>query len=89
MSAVLLTPGSEPISPIDPYMSTLARAPSQSTEFFNAVFVDSRSGAGVAGADESGGRGGTRPMRVKKKIQNGESSHIEYGVQNLANESRK
>ena len=72
MSEILLTPRPEPISPIDPDIRPLARAPSQSTEFFNAVFVDTRSGNVIPGGGGGGGGGGTMPLRVmKKKVQTG------------------
>jgi hypothetical protein len=54
MSEILLTPLPEPISPVDPDMDSPRRAPSQSTEFFNSLYVE-------------GVRGHTRPLQVRKK----------------------
>jgi len=54
MSEILLTPLPEPISPVDPDMNVPRRAPSQSTEFFNSLYVE-------------GVRGHTRPLQVRKK----------------------
>jgi hypothetical protein len=54
MSEVLLTPVPEPISHLDPDIKIAARAPSQSTEFFNSLYVE-------------GVRGYTKPLQVKKK----------------------
>jgi hypothetical protein len=54
MSEILLTPRPEPISPVDPDMKMPRRAPSQSTEFFNSLYVE-------------GVRGHTRPLQVIKK----------------------
>jgi hypothetical protein len=54
MSEVLLTPLPEPVSPVDPDMNIPRRAPSQSTEFFNSLYVE-------------GVRGHTRPLQVRRK----------------------
>jgi hypothetical protein len=54
MSEILLTPLPGPISPVDPDMNFPRRAPSQSTEFFNSLYVE-------------GVRGHTRPLQVRKK----------------------
>lgn len=62
MSEILLTPRPEPISPIDPDVRPALRASSQSSEFFNSVFVDSV-------------YSGTRPLKVVKKAAAGELGH--------------
>lgn len=54
MSEVLLTPVPEPVSPVDPNIRMPHRAQSQSTEFFNSLYVE-------------GVRGYTKPLQVRKK----------------------
>lgn len=75
MSEILLTPLPEPISPIDPDVRPLARAASQSTEFFDSVFVDSA-------------YSGTKPLRVVKKVVAGELVTTQLSYRSCAGNAR-